>query len=540
VTAGSQGTVPLATCKVILITVMYCQGGGVERPTPLAARIRESTEEERAETAAWQADQEELQAPARSQWHGSLPPVLGAEHVGGRGSTSTGSTGSTERSADPQWPAASDKTIGAAAQAKLAMDALERKDYELLALITQAASSTLDSPSMHRPGGPRAPGTPTNPHGSAPYSNGHSRHTGRRASIQAEHISTHSSRPESAPTNCRNADGTPPIPYGSPQRSRIQHRPVSSETPVSSKALAHGWGTPSKVRYVDPEEVESIVQRSNKKLIQETRRMKSEFEGRIAELESKSAWTSESKSAWTEVSQLRSWEPPGLASKRATKSLHGGGSPLRAEFDSVAMSESSEPGASAGASAGPASGDEWEVRKSKSRGITMPELVHEDGVSHAKQSNGHDGAVKANASSTHDEDELETLHNSQLAQIHHATSSGASHTSGEQVLSFAFCVCVCFAFSFFASSGASHISRERRCWSSECQSVEEGCGIIAQKCGEKFVGSYPGDQNRNRVIQIPRNRFVSGCEGAMVQHIATQTHCNTLQHTLRPTATVIT
>jgi len=402
--------------------------------TPLGARIRESTEEERAATAARHATQEELQAPVREQGHGSrfplLPPVLGAEagawksssysaSVGSwRDSNSTGSTSSTERSADPQWPTASDSRIGAAVRSKLAMDALERKDYKLLAFITQAASSTIDLPLMHQPGVPRTPDTPTNPHGSAPNSNNsNSRRTGTRTSIQAEHSNTRTRCMESAPTNRRNT----------------LRRPVSSGNPVLSKVLAHGWGTLSEGHCVDTKEVKSREQRTNEKLMDEAR-MKTELEGRISELESKSAWPSGSTSAWTEVLQLRSWEPPGLASRKVTESVHGGCS-LRADSDSVALLQSTKFSADSTSTpdapaAGPASGVEWEVQKSKSHGRTAPALEHKDGVSHAKYWNGNHDALNANASSMHDEDELETLHE----PIHHAASSEASHPSDEQVL----------------------------------------------------------------------------------------------------------
>jgi hypothetical protein len=65
----------------------------------------------------------------------------------------------------------------AALQAKLAMDALERRDYELLALITQSAHGNdgNDAAAVDQPGGPRAPGTPTRPAGSAAYVSDQSR-----------------------------------------------------------------------------------------------------------------------------------------------------------------------------------------------------------------------------------------------------------------------------------------------------------------------------------------------------------------------------
>jgi len=171
--------------------------------------------------------------------------------------------------------------------------------------------------------------------------------------------------------------------------------------------------------------------------VEEARMTKTELEGRISELES-GAWPSGSKSAWTEVLQLRSWEPPGLASRNAIESLHSGRSLQRTDFDSVAMLESikpsadstSTPDAPAPAAAGPASGVEWEMQKSTRHGGTAPVLEHKDGVSHAKYWNGNHDALNANASSMHDEDELETLHE----PIQHVASSDASHTSDEQVL----------------------------------------------------------------------------------------------------------
>jgi len=149
------------------------QGG--ERQTPLAARLREPTEEERAEAAVRQQSdsQPDARAPPR-EGNDALPPLPAAR--GERDSNSTGSTGSTEKSIDhPQRLSSSEmKNANAALQAKLAMDALERRDYELLALITQSANGS-DAAAVDQPGGPRAPGTPTRPHGSAAYVNGHSR-----------------------------------------------------------------------------------------------------------------------------------------------------------------------------------------------------------------------------------------------------------------------------------------------------------------------------------------------------------------------------
>jgi len=76
---------------------------------------------------------------------------------------------------------------------------------------------------------------------------------------------------------------------------------------------------------VDPEEVESIVQRSNEKLAAETLKMQQVLEARIRQLESKTAWS----------------EPlmipiPGSTTKAKTQALHGPLRGLESEFDNVA------------------------------------------------------------------------------------------------------------------------------------------------------------------------------------------------------------
>lgn len=152
--------------------VRACQGGGGERQTPLAARIRELTEEERTEAAAREQAQPEVQAPPREE-DGMLPPLSVQRH-GDCDSNSTGSTNSTERSIHHPSNSDMSKHASAALQAKLAMDALERRDYELLALITQSANGN-DAAAVDKPGGPRAPGTPTRPAGTAAYVSDQSR-----------------------------------------------------------------------------------------------------------------------------------------------------------------------------------------------------------------------------------------------------------------------------------------------------------------------------------------------------------------------------
>jgi len=170
--APSRGTPVLTACARV-------QGGGGERQTPLAARIREPTEEERAEAAARLRQHPETQAPLH-EGNGTLPPLPVRPH-GDRDSNSTGSTNSTEKSIHhpSRTPSTSDvsKHGGAALQAKLAMDALERRDYELLALITQSAQGNdrNDAAAADQPGGPLAPGTPTRPVGSAAYVSDRSR-----------------------------------------------------------------------------------------------------------------------------------------------------------------------------------------------------------------------------------------------------------------------------------------------------------------------------------------------------------------------------
>jgi hypothetical protein len=74
---------------------------------------------------------------------------------------------------------------------------------------------------------------------------------------------------------------------------------------------------------VDSEEVESIVQRTNEKLAAETLKRQRELEARIAQLES--------KAAWSEVGVA-----PGSAAKAKTQELHGPHRGLASEFDSVA------------------------------------------------------------------------------------------------------------------------------------------------------------------------------------------------------------
>jgi hypothetical protein len=168
----SRGTPVLTACARV-------QGCGGERQTPLSARIREPTEEERAEAAARQRPQPETQSPLY-EGNGTFPPLPVRPH-GDRDSNSTGSTNSTEKSMHHslRTPSTSDmsKHGSAALQAKLAMDALERRDYELLALITQSAHGNdgNDAAAVDQPGGPRAPGTPTRPAGSAAYVSDQSR-----------------------------------------------------------------------------------------------------------------------------------------------------------------------------------------------------------------------------------------------------------------------------------------------------------------------------------------------------------------------------
>ncbi len=91
---------------------------------------------------------------------------------------------------------------------------------------------------------------------------------------------------------------------------------------VSPSNVGYGWGTPKEGLYVDSEEVESIVQRTNEKLAAETLQRQRELEARIAQLES--------KAAWSEVGA------PGSAAKAKTQELHGPHRGLASEFDSVA------------------------------------------------------------------------------------------------------------------------------------------------------------------------------------------------------------
>ena len=203
------------------------------------------------------------------------------------------------------------------------MDALERRDYELLALIAQTTATTSEVYSaLDQPGGPRAPGTPTNPRGSAPPLNGNGQgrygmeqRSSRSGSEVYQPNSRTASRPESAPTHRRPAH-RPPI------RSAGHSAAHYTAAPRSGVEYA-GWGTPDS-RYIDPEEVESIVQRTNEKLAAETLQIKKELEHRIAQLESKSAW-----------SEPGATFAPGSSSRAKTQALHGQRG-LESEFDSVA------------------------------------------------------------------------------------------------------------------------------------------------------------------------------------------------------------
>ena len=258
--------------------------GSVERPSPLVARLREPTDEEVAAREHHHHHHQQtvdLQEPLGV--NARLPPVSTASH-GERDSHSTGSTGSTERSEQAPSRTQSDiKTtpmskdtgeILPASKQKLAMDALQRGDYELLAMIT---GNSTDSPGID---GPRAPVTPTNPHGSVPYSNGQVARYEALA-VDQHSITSSTGRPESAPTHSRNLQGSPPATSRRPVSGMISHQAVED----------HGWGmTPQRGRYVEPEEIEAIVQRTNEKLEAETRKMKVEFEARIAQLEAKPAW----------------------------------------------------------------------------------------------------------------------------------------------------------------------------------------------------------------------------------------------------------
>jgi len=255
--------------------------------------------------------------------HTRLPPVVATNH-GERDSHSTGSTGSTERSeqtlsrtpsvrkASPVMKDAGE--IMPVSKQKLAMDALQRGDYELLAMLTGGAGeleNNTDSPGID---GPRAPMTPTNPHGSAPYANGQTRRDGVHQTVGSDHSSTHSGRPESAPTNRRILQGSSPA---------TARRPVSG---VVSNRFVEGndWEhTTPRGRYMEPEDIEAIVQRTNEKLGEETRKLKQEFESRIAQLESRPAWAEQPIAA------------PGSAA-RASRELNGGQRGLVAEFDDVA------------------------------------------------------------------------------------------------------------------------------------------------------------------------------------------------------------
>ena len=174
---------------------------------------------------------------------------------------STGSTGSTERS---EAHGENVKEISA----KLAMDALERRDYELLALITQAAQSGHDP--TDQPGGPRAPGTPINIQGSLPYSQ--PRRPGTSAP-NGSSLEPHTGRPESAPSNRRHAQ---------PQSRSVAATPYAHArngdftAQGSHSALSHGWGgnAPTEGRYMEPEDVESIVARTTQKLSSETKQVR--------------------------------------------------------------------------------------------------------------------------------------------------------------------------------------------------------------------------------------------------------------------------
>jgi hypothetical protein len=236
----------------------------------LAARIREPTEEERAQTD--EARPTQLPQPRAEEC--SLPPVEGAgapagnrpARAGARDSPSTGSTGSTGSTARSEDVAshlsngngAGPSTSFSTVPVKLAMEALERRDYELLALIAAQAGPT-DLSGVDQPGGPCAPGTPINPHGSAPYSNGRN-YSGHRSVV---------GRPESAPDRSSRLVG----PDG---------RPLSA---------GYRWvGTQPYAQSMDPEEIESIVRRTSEQITDETRKLKQELVDRIAKLETRSAW----------------------------------------------------------------------------------------------------------------------------------------------------------------------------------------------------------------------------------------------------------
>lgn len=93
----------------------------------------------------------------------------------------------------------------------------------------------------------------------------------------------------------------------------------------STAAEDHGWGvTPQRGLYVEPGEIEAIVQRTNEKLEAETRQLKLELETRIAQLESRPAWAEQPAAM------------PGSAAKAGIEELHGSQRGLMADFDDVA------------------------------------------------------------------------------------------------------------------------------------------------------------------------------------------------------------
>ena len=127
-------------------TYSCCMQGGEQRNTPLALRIREPTEEERSEVLAERQQEQQQQSTRNGDL---LPPVARAIHVTSdseRDSNSTHSTDSTETSIPLPQRTPSAIIKGAVTREdieRLALDALERNDYDLLAVITTHAGTIL-------------------------------------------------------------------------------------------------------------------------------------------------------------------------------------------------------------------------------------------------------------------------------------------------------------------------------------------------------------------------------------------------------------
>jgi hypothetical protein len=99
-------------------------------------------------------------------------------------------------------------------------------------------------------------------------------------------------------------------------------------------ALETGWGRPSEGQYINTEEIESIVKRSNEKLEAETIKMKAELEMRIAQLESKTTWVDRVEP----LSNMAACADQNSSHQATSAVKHD----LKSDFDRVAQTSSAE------------------------------------------------------------------------------------------------------------------------------------------------------------------------------------------------------